>query len=172
MRRKFFHGSMTLFVLFFQLTAIAQAEFQRVKGEKANYSIEIPDGYVPRSSIGANIDLKYINSEGASIITTVRRLPAGTTDDQISEMNGGSDYQIEEQFAANGLTNTKIIKRGFMTINGRKSHYMHYTNGELYFHSVNQIRSGFLVNLTYTCEYAKKDLYMPYIFRVVNSLKP
>lgn len=163
-----------LFVsIFFGLQNIstAQKSFQTVRGSKANYTLEIPSDYYSKEKIGANIDLKYVNSEGASVITTVKKLPDGVSDRQIDDMNDATDNQIINQLEANGMESVTLIKRGFLTINNVKSFFMYYTDGTLYYHSITQFKNGKIINLTYTCEYQKKSSYMPYIFRVTNSLK-
>jgi hypothetical protein len=154
-----------------QNTSIAQKTFQTVRGNKAHYTIEVPSDYSAKDKIGANIDLKYVNSEGASIVTTVRILPDGVKDEQITEMGSLSDAEVVNQLEANGMENVTLIKRGFLTINNVKSYFMYFTDETLYYHSINQFKRGKIINLTITCEYSKKGTYMPYIFRVTNSLK-
>lgn len=151
--------------------SFAQKTFQTIRGNKANYTIEVPSDYIAKEKIGANIDLKYVNAEGASIVTTVRTLPNGVTDDQISEMGKLSDEEVVNQIEANGMENVTLIKRGFLTINNVNSYFMYFSDGTLYYHSINQFKKGKIINLTITCEYSKKASYMPYIFRVTNSLK-
>lgn len=150
--------------------SFGQKIFQTVKGNKANYTLTIPPGYSVKEKIGANIDLKYVNSEGASIITTVKKIPSGVNF-KIDDMDDANDEQIINQFEANGMENVTLIKRGLNTINNVKSYFMYYTDGTLYYHTINQFKNGKIINLTFTCEYANKSTYMPYIFRVVNSLK-
>ena len=149
----------------------AQVSFKTVRGTKANYSISIPTNYVSKDAIGANVDMKYVNSEGASIVTVIRTLPSGVTESDLDQMNIPTNQEFKDQLEATGLQNITVIKRGFMDINGVRSYYAYYKDTELYFHSIMQFRKGKLINLTYTCENAKRETYMPYIFRVVNSLK-
>ena len=61
--------------------------------------------------------------------------------------------------------------QGYIYINGRKSFFVYYKDYNLYYHTITQFRRGKLINLTYACENSRRDSYMPYIFRVVNSLK-
>ena len=160
-----------LFALLTSSNLFSQITFKTVRGSKANYSISIPDNYFITETIGGNVDIKYANSEGASIITVIRTLPEGVTDNDIQQMNTPSDQEFVNALESNGLENISVIKRGFIIINGIKSYFAYYRSTELYYHTITQFRKGKLINLTYTCEYRKKDLYMPYIFRVVNSLK-
>lgn len=161
-----------LFIFLVSSTSLfAQVSFEIVQGTKANYSLSIPLNYVSKEAIGANIDLKYVNSEGASIVTTVRKLPVGVSDEQIVEMGSLADEDVINQLEANGMENVTLIKRGFLTINNVKSYFMYFTDETLYHHSINQFKRGKIINLTITCEYSKKASYMPYIFRVTNSLK-
>lgn len=158
-------------LLTFIITAVGQVSFKTVYGKKATYSISIPTSYVTKEAIGANVDMKYVNSEGASIVTVVKLLPTGVTESDIDQMNTPTNQEFKDQLEATGLQNITVIKRGFIDINGVRSYYAYYRNTELYFHSIMQFRKGKLINLTYTCENEKRDMYMPYIFRVVNSLK-
>lgn len=151
--------------------SFSQITFENVNGIKASYTIEIPSNYKKYENIGANIDLKFANIEGASIVTCVKQLPSGTKDSQIKDMAIPSDAWVIDNAKANGMENFMLIKRGLITINGRLSYYLYYTFDDLYFHSITQIRNGKSINLTYTCDYSKKANYMPYIFRIVNSLK-
>lgn len=156
-------------------TIIFQEKFDIQKGKKANYTIEIPSSFVAKSPIGANVDLVYVDKNGSSVITTVGTLPSGVRDEQIVEMSNLSDYQVVETIEANGMEGISLIKRGFITVNNVKSYYVYYTSSDrlstLYYHSINQFKRGKMINLTITCEYSSKGSYMPYIFRIVNSLK-
>jgi hypothetical protein len=86
-------------------------------------------------------------------------------------MNSTSDEQIIDQLEARGLQKLTLIKRGMIEINGVESYYAYYHDPESYFHTITQIRNGQIHNLTHTCDWVKKNIYMAYIFRVVNSLK-
>lgn len=141
-------------------TSIAQTKFIIKQGAKANYSIEVPASFLPKETIGANIDLKFANKSGASIITTVKKLPINVRDEQIIEMSYPSDQQVKNQFEANGMEDVILIKRGFITINGVKSYFIYYTSNVdgtvLYCQSINQFKNGKMINLTFTFEYANK----------------
>lgn len=160
-----------LFLLVSNSSLYSQVIFRLIQGSKANYSISIPNNYYLKESIGANVDLKYVNSEGASIITVIRNLPEGVIESDINQMSVPSDQEIINIHESNGLENISIIKRGFIIINGVRSYITYYRSTDLYYHSITQFRKGKIILLTYTCEFSKKDLYMPYIYRVVNSLR-
>ena len=160
-----------LFTLLTSSNLFCQITFKTVRGTKANYSISIPDNYFIKETIGGNVDIKYANLEGASIITVIRILPDGVTENDIQQMNTPTDQEFVNALESNGLQNVSVIKRGFLIINGINSYFAYYKDTELYYHTITQFRKSKLINLTYTCEYSKKSLYMPYIFRVVNSLK-
>jgi hypothetical protein len=159
------------FLLLFGEGLKAQASFKTVRGTKANYTISIPSDYQPKSAIGANVDLKYANTEGAGIIVVILKLEAGTKSDDVVIMNSTTDSQFVEQLEARGLMNVRVIKRGFIDINGIKSYYAYYRDDEIYYHTITQFIQGKLLNLTYSCLYPQRDLYMPYMFRVMNSIK-
>ncbi|MCW3108270.1 MAG: hypothetical protein JWQ09_2776 [Segetibacter sp.] len=163
----------TTLLTFILLTAClyAQVSFKTVYGKKANYSITIPSNYIVKEAIGANVDMKYVNSEGASIVTVVKTLPAEIKESDIEQMNLQTNQEFKDGLEATGLQNVTVIKRGLMDINGVRTSYAYYRDSELYYHSIMQFRKGKLINLTYTCENAKRETYMPYVFRVVNSLK-
>ncbi len=150
---------------------MAQLKFHTVSGNKGNYTLEIPPQYYLKESIGANIDLKFVNPEGASIITVVKKLPDGLSENSIDAFNDISDEQLVDQFESYGSENISIINRGLITINNVNSYFIYYTDGVLYHHSVFQWKNGINLNFTYTCEYKNKASFMPYIFRVTNSLK-
>lgn len=158
-------------IILFQDCVTAQIKFQTVSGNKGNYTLDIPPNYYLKESIGANIDLKFVNSDGASIITVVKKLPVGLAENFINAFNEVSDQQLVDQYESSGLENISILKRGFITINNVNSYFIYYTDGVLYHHSIFQWKNGINLNFTYTCEYKNKALFMPYIFRVVNSLK-
>ncbi|MBK8244231.1 MAG: hypothetical protein IPK88_12460 [Saprospiraceae bacterium] len=149
----------------------AQIKFHSVSGNKGNYTLDIPPNYYLKESIGANIDLKFVNPEGASIITVVKKLPDGLSENSINAFSDVSDQLLIDQYAASGLENISIIKRGFITINNIYSYFIYFTDGVLYHHSITQWKNGINLNLTYTCELKLKTNYLPYIFRVTNSLK-
>lgn len=155
----------------FNVQIFSQVTFKTVQGSKANYSISIPSNYYVKDAIGANVDIKYANSEGASIVTVVRTLPSGVKESDIDQMSIPSNQEFIDQLEGNGMQNITVIKRGFIEINGVRSYFAYYRDTELYYHTITQFRKGKLINLTYTCENAKRETYMPYIFRVVNSLK-
>lgn len=160
-----------LLISFFNVTSFSQVKFKTIQGSKANYSITIPSNYYVKDAIGANVDIKYVNSEGASIVTVVRTLPSNVSESDIDQMNIPSNQEFIDQLEANGMQNINVIKRGFIEINGVRSYFAYYRDTELYYHTITQFRKGKLINLTYTCEDAKREIYMPYIFRVINSLR-
>jgi len=169
--------NMRIFTLIIMITAcihnesISQTTFKTIRGSKAIYSISVPSNYQSKEAIGANIDIKYVNSEGASIVTVVKKVPSSFSGFDISAMTNPSDYEVVQQLESNGMQNITIIKRGMILINGIRTYYAYYQDLENYYHTINQIRKGKLINVTYTCNYSKKETYMPYIFRVINSLK-
>lgn len=168
MKLKIVYTFLTFTLLY--LTTIAQVPFDKVYGNKGTYFIEVPKRYFPMSAVGANVDIKYSNDEGASIITVVKNLPSNVRESDINHMNDVSNYEFIEQMESMGMQNISVIKRGFIYINGVKSHYAYYRDDLLYYHSITQFKKRKILNLLYTCEYHKKDLYMSYIFRVMNSI--
>jgi hypothetical protein len=62
-----FAFSTILLVSFFYAQVFSQTTFKTVQGSKANYSISVPSNYYSKDAIGANVDIKYANSEGASV---------------------------------------------------------------------------------------------------------
>ena len=153
----------------------AQNQFQTVHGGKANYTIEIPNNFNSKNAIGANVDLKFGDKNGAAIVTVIKKLPPNVNDEQIAEMSYPSDLQVVNQFENNGMQNVSLIKRGFIFISGVKSYFIYYTASvdgtTLYYHTINQFVNGKMLNLTISCEYSNKASYMPYIYRIVNSIK-
>lgn len=160
--------------LLFSYSSIGQVEFITKSGNKAKYRIEVPVSFKERATVGANIDLKFADANGASIITVVRKLPNGVGDKRIVEMSYPTNEAIMNQLEAGGLENVSIIKRGMTTINGVTTYFQYYTsnvNGViLYYHSLNQFYNGNMIVLTITCEYSNKFSYLPYINRITNSL--
>lgn len=160
-----------LFISLFNTLVFSQVSFKKVQGSKANYSLTIPPGYSPREAIGANVDIKYADAEGASIVTVVKSLPSGVKESDISQMAVLSDYEVVDQLESMGLQNITIIKRGFIEINGVRSYFSYYRDTDLYYHTITQFRKGKIINLTCTCDNNRRSSYMPYFFRIVNSLK-
>jgi hypothetical protein len=165
-------NTISVFVLIFLISTNANAQmiFNKVFGKKASYSIEVPKQYYLKEAIGANVDIKYIDSYGASVITVVKKLPSDIRESDIYHMNDQSDYEFIDEMEAMGMQNISLIKRGLIYFNGVKSYYAYYRDLDLYYHSITQFKKGKNFNLTYTCAYQQKDSYMPYIFRVVNSI--
>ena len=160
-----------ILLLFGYCVSNAQVSFKTVYGKKANYSLSVPSNYVIKSAIGANVDIKYADKYGASIITVVRNMSAVVSDSDIDQLNEASYSDIKESLESTGLQNITVINKGYTYINGRKSFFVYYKDYNLYYHTITQFRKGKLINLTYACENSRRDSYMPYIFRVVNSLK-
>lgn len=158
-------------IFLFALNNNAQSRFAKINGTKANYSIEVPDNYYLKSAIGVNVDIKYVDSYGASIITVIKNLPPDASERDIDHMNDLTDYEFIDQMESMGMQHLTLIKRGFIYLNGIKSHYAYYHDGDLYYHSITQFKKRKILNLTYTCEYIRKDSYMPFVFRVVNSIR-
>ena len=165
--------TIAVFALIFlvNFNAKSQMIFKKVFGKKATYSIEVPKQYSIKEAIGANVDIKYVDSYGASVITVVKKLPQGASEKDINQMNQISDFEFIDIMESMGSQNISLIKRGFIYINGVNSFYAYYRDLDLYYHSITQFKKGKNFNLTYTCAYQQKDSYMPYIFRVVNSIK-
>jgi hypothetical protein len=149
--------------------AYSQVTYKTIQGLKAKYSVEIPSNYSPKEATGSNVDLKYVNAEGASFNVVVASA-GNANENDIEKMLKPSDSEWKDMLESRGMENVKIIKRGIIPINGRKSYFVYYRNSELYFHSIMQIRSGKYITLSFTCLYEKKDLYFASINRVVNSL--
>jgi len=146
--------------------------YRTTHGAKANYSIEIPSNYSPKEAIGRNVDLKYVNSEGTSIVVVVAPVNNGSSSEvDIEEMMNISDEKWKDMLESRGMENVTIIKRGILKINGVKSYFTYHKNSELYFHAIMQIRDNKFVTLTITCFYKDKGLNLAMINRVVNSLK-
>ena len=163
-----------LIAILFQNICTAQSTFVVKTGKKANYTLEIPKEFTAMEAIGANVDLKFVDKNGASINTVVKKLPAGVKESQIIEMSYPSDATVKEQLEAQGLEEVKIIKRGMTLINGVNTYYQYYTTNvdgtTLYYHSINQFRKGNMIVLTFACQYSEKHNYMAYINRTINSL--
>lgn len=177
------HRSILTFVLsFWALSSlIAQTEFARVSGKKATYSIEIPDNFTYKPPIGKNIDLNYLDNQGNSINTVVMDLPPGIKDGDVSKVYMEiTENEYAQGLESMGLTNVKVIKRGTIYINDIESFHYQYTttvyySGGIkdvrYHYVVSQFRNGKLLQVQYVCEFDKKDLHLPYINRVMRSLK-
>ena len=155
-----------LFLLPFIPSSIAQIKFRTVKGIKANYTIEIPPNFQNQVKIGANVDLKYANDQGVSIVTTVVKLPIY---EKIEDLGNITTSDLINFFKSKGKENISIISNGFFLLNGAKTHYMYYRDEILYYHSISQYVQGKCINLTFTCKYTDKTNYMPMLYRVVNS---
>ena len=76
-----------LTAILFHNICTAQSTFVVKTGKKANYTLEIPKDFTAMEAIGANVDLKFVDKNGASINTVVKKLPAGVKESQIIEMS-------------------------------------------------------------------------------------
>ncbi len=147
-----------------------QIEFKTIQGTKANYTISVPSTYKISSAIGKNVDIKFIDDNGASIITVLKKL-SGIQEKDIEIMGAQSDSEIKTQLEATGLQNITVINKGFTYVNDVKSFFIYYKNNSLYFHQISQFRKGNILTLTYACFNSQRDSYMPYIYRVANSIE-
>lgn len=148
-----------------------QVSFKKINGIKANYSITIPENYSSKATIGLNVDFKYVNSDGASIVSLIKKIDKNLGDYELNELVEIDEIEFKNQLESTGLENLKINKRGFIEIDQRKTFYTIYNDGVTYFYSIIQFRSGTLVNITYSCLFQKRFEYLPVINRVLNSLK-
>ena len=155
-------------IINFSIT-FAQQIFKTITGNKTKYSLSIPSSYIKKETIGTNVDLKYINIEGASIITIVKDLPNYNSD--ISQMRNISNEEFVNELSFGATEEVQILKREFTIINGVTSFILDYKDSELYTHSIMQYRKSKSILLIYTCPLNKKSSYLPYIYKVSNSLK-
>ena len=149
----------------------AQQSYKTVKGIKLNYSLTIPSNYDKKEAIGTNVDLKFVNQEGASIIIIVKNIPTTNSKNDIFQMNNISNEEFVNDLSFGGTEEVEILKRSFTLINNVNSFILDYKDSELYTHSIMQYRNGKSILLNYTCPVNKKSSYLPYIFKVSNSLK-
>lgn len=156
---------------FISFSLFSQIKFSTVQGKKDNYFITIPQNFYEKESIGENIDLKFSDKFFNSIITVVKRGPSGLKSTDVKIFKDQSDYEIIKGIEASGLSNLTLINRGFTYINDYPTYFIYYTNGEMYFHSIVQFHKGNIINFSYNCSLSEKDIHLPYIFRVINSLK-
>jgi ribosomal protein L30E len=149
----------------------AQQSYRTVKGIKSNYSLTIPSNYNKKETIGTNVDLKFVNQEGASIIIIVKNIPNTNSKNDITQMNNISNEEFVNELSFGGTEEVEILKRNFTLINNVNSFILDYKDSELYTHSVMQYRNGKSILLIYSCPVNKKSTYLPYIYKVSNSLK-
>lgn len=143
------------------------------KSPKYSYSIEIPKGYGQEEIVGKNVDLKYVNDKGYSIVLVVKKLPQNekaSIDDMLSLSD---DFWIK----MSPYSEMKIIKKGTVFVDNTKGFFMSYTAKEvidkqpLYYSNYMFIKNGVIYTLTANCK--KDDIYnmRSVFFRVSNSLK-
>jgi hypothetical protein len=171
MKYKFFNiFCIFLFITSAHFSLSGQIVFNDVYGKKANYKISIPSNYIKSDAIGANVDLKYVNNQGFSIVTVIKKAPTGTKPNDIKFILQSTDYEIKKGLEATGLSNLTILNKGLTEIDGHPSAFVYYTDGELYFHGITLFRNGKVINLTITCTFRERNSNLAYIYRVVNSL--
>jgi len=158
-------------IIFNKSNSFAQETFDKVNGIKGNYSLFIPSSYSKKETIGTNVDLKYINLEGASIITIVKKISNANTRNDIYQMKNISNEEFVNELSFGGTEEVEILKRNFTLINNVNSFILDYKDSELYTHSIMQYRNGKSILLIYSCPVNKKSTYLPYIYKVSNSLK-
>ncbi len=143
------------------------------KSPKYSYSIEIPKGYSQEKIVGKNVDLKYVNDKGYSIVLVVKKLPQNekaSIDDMLALSD---DFWIK----MSPYSDMKIIKKGTVFVDNTKGFFMSYTAKEiidkdpLYYNNYMFIKNGVIYTLTTTCK--QEDIYdmRSVFFRVSNSLK-
>ncbi|MDC9723476.1 MAG: hypothetical protein PSN34_12000 [Urechidicola sp.] len=143
------------------------------KSPKYSYSIEIPKGYSQQEIVGKNVDLKYVNDKGYSIILVVKKLPQdakGSIDDMFTVSN-------DSWIKMSPFSEMKIIKKGSLFVDNTKGFFISYTAKEvidkepLYYNNYMFIKNGVIYTLTTTCK--QEDIYdmRSVFFRVSNSLK-
>lgn len=77
------------------------------KSRKYSYSIEIPKGYSQQEIVGKNVDLKYVNDKGYSIILVVKKLPQNAKE-SIDDMSTVSN---DTWIKMSPFSEMKIIKK-------------------------------------------------------------
>lgn len=156
-----------LVVISFSQAFNAQTNDIIVQGRKESYSVLIPEGYVAKKSIGTNVDLKYVNHHGCSVVTVVREILKKDFDKEVM----ASDLEIKESLELSGHENVTIIKRGTRIENGVKTYVCIFEANGLYNYSVSKYFNKKLISLNYGVLLGFKDLYKMDAFKVSNSLK-
>lgn len=170
-RRYFLYLKLPIF-FFTSLTTfgqilIAQTNDIVVNGKKAHYSVLIPEGFIARQAKGANVDLKYVNNQGCSIVTVVLDQSKEVFDQEIMQ----SDFETKNDLELNGLENVTIIKRGARIVDGVETYICIFDANNLHNYSVTKYIGKRVVNLNIGIPIRLKNLYKPDIFKVSNSFK-
>ena len=143
------------------------------KSPKYSYTIEIPKGYSQEEIVGKNVDLKYVNDKGYSIVLVVKALPENETASIDDMLSLSDDFWIN----MSPYSEMKIIKKGTVYVDNTKGFFMSYTAKEvidkepLYYSNYMFIKNGVIYTLTANCN--PNDIYdmRSVFFRLSNSLK-
>ena len=65
------------FILLLSFISHGQIPFNDIYSKKASYKISIPTNYTIKEAIGLNVDLKFVNEQGFSIVSVVKNGPPG-----------------------------------------------------------------------------------------------
>ncbi len=142
------------------------------RSPKYLYSIEIPKGFSQMEIIGKNVDLKYGDEKGNSIIVIVKKLlpqeQAMTANDLLNIPNSYWETNLQ-------LPNVKIKKKGKVSVDYQDGMFLHYTSKHdsesytLYYTNYLFIFNGYQYCLTATCEDTDLAKMQPIFFRALQS---
>lgn len=143
------------------------------KSPKYSYSIEIPKGYSQEEITGKNVDLKYVNDKGYSIVLVVKKIPENEKFSIDDMLEVSDDFWIKIL----PYSEIKIIKKGTVFVDNTKGLFISYTAKEfidkepLYYSNYMFLKNGVIYTLTATCK--QDDIYnmRSVFFRVSNSIK-
>lgn len=163
---------LTTFIFIIILNACAFAQ-KTMRSANYGYTIEIPDAFVKKPIIVKNIDLKFANSKGSSIVVVVKKLPQDAVNADVAVLSSFTNGQLVEILSAS-LDDVKIIKRGLTQINGVKAYYVDITHGKgnsmLYGSNYCLFKGGSQYTVTTTCSPKDRSKIGIYFFRAVQSL--
>lgn len=144
------------------------------KSPKYSYSIEIPKGFISKDYIGKNVDFKYFDAKGNSIVIVVKRLlpkEEGLNIDDLLEIPN-SDWEANLQ-----MTNLVVKKKGIVYLDNQKGMFLHYTakddtkNYTIYYTNYFFIYNKHMYVLTAACEDTDLVEMGATFFRALQSFK-
>ncbi len=143
------------------------------KSQKYGYSIQIPEGYNRQKIIGANVDLKYVNKHGGSVIMVVKKAPNAKAP-TIEDLLLLPDSFWLKRFP---YPEMKIIKKGKVFVDNTNGFFFTYiAKGSdqkifYFYHNYIFLKNGYIYTLTTSCQKSQVSDMRPLFFKVSHSLK-
>lgn len=144
------------------------------KSTRYNYTIEVPQGFLPTSAVGSNVDFKATKGL-SSLVIVVKIIPQEYVSYSIWDMLGDLETFGEEweSGAKEYMDNPKFIKYGKTTLSNLETFWYDYTtdNPALYSKNYQTKKGNKLYTITLTCPKGEYNYYSSVWFRFKDKMR-